>query len=198
MIIWVNGAFGSGKTHTTHELMRRIPNSYVYDPEEVGFFIRDNIPSKLKLSDFQDFPMWREFNYKMLEYIGREHDGIIIVPMTITDKAYFDEVIGKLKREGINIKHFSLLASKETLLKRLKKRGDGRDSWAAQQIERCINSLSDDLFEEHIITDSMTIDEVVEHIAAACGIDLVPDNRNWMMRKVDRFKIWCKHIRLFK
>ncbi len=198
MIIWINGAFGSGKTHTSYELARRIPNSYVYDPEEVGFFIRDNIPSKLKLSDFQDFPMWREFNYRMLEYISREHEGVIIIPMTITNKTYFDEIVGKLKREGIDIRHFSLLGSRETLLKRLKKRGDGKNSWPAQQIERCINSLSDDLFEEHITTDNMTIDEVVEYIAAACGIDLAPDNRSWMMRKIDGFKIWCRHIRLFR
>lgn len=178
MIIWINGAFGSGKTNTAYELMRRIPNSYVYDPEEAGYFIRDNIPSPLKLSDFQDFPMWREFNYKMLKYISKEYNGVIIVPMTITNKVYFNEVLVKLKGQGVNIKHFSLLANKETLLKRLKKRGDGRDSWASKQIERCINSLSDDLFEEHIITDNMTIDEVVEYIAGACNIDLTPDNRS--------------------
>ncbi|HBD65376.1 MAG TPA: tunicamycin resistance protein, partial [Clostridiales bacterium] len=45
MIIWINGAFGSGKTQTANELHRRIKNSYVYDPENIGFFIRDNIPS---------------------------------------------------------------------------------------------------------------------------------------------------------
>lgn len=37
MIFWVNGAFGAGKTQTSYELHRRIPNSFVYDPENVGF-----------------------------------------------------------------------------------------------------------------------------------------------------------------
>ena len=36
MIIWINGAFGSGKTNVAYELNRRIESSYVYDPEEIG------------------------------------------------------------------------------------------------------------------------------------------------------------------
>ncbi|MEI3604813.1 hypothetical protein SPD48_03840 [Pseudogracilibacillus sp. SE30717A] len=47
MIIWVNGAFGSGKTQTAYELHRRISNSFVYDPEIIGFFIGKNIPKEL-------------------------------------------------------------------------------------------------------------------------------------------------------
>lgn len=39
MIIWINGAFGSGKTQTSYELQRRIPNSVVYDPEKIGFLL---------------------------------------------------------------------------------------------------------------------------------------------------------------
>lgn len=30
MIIWLNGAFGSGKTQTAYELHRRLRNSYIY------------------------------------------------------------------------------------------------------------------------------------------------------------------------
>jgi adenylylsulfate kinase-like enzyme len=41
MIIWLNGAFGSGKTRTAYELHRRIPQSYIFDPENIGFCIRE-------------------------------------------------------------------------------------------------------------------------------------------------------------
>ncbi|WP_353095654.1 hypothetical protein [Tissierella praeacuta] len=44
MIIWLNGAFGSGKTTCAFELSRRFPNSFVYDPENIGYFIRNNTP----------------------------------------------------------------------------------------------------------------------------------------------------------
>ncbi|CAI6224437.1 hypothetical protein NRS6186_01805 [Bacillus subtilis] len=40
MIIWINGAFGSGKTQTAFELHRRLNPSYVYDPEKMGFALR--------------------------------------------------------------------------------------------------------------------------------------------------------------
>ena len=31
MIIWLNGAFGAGKTQTAYALRRRLPGSYVVD-----------------------------------------------------------------------------------------------------------------------------------------------------------------------
>ncbi|MFB4279186.1 MULTISPECIES: hypothetical protein [unclassified Nonomuraea] len=37
MLVWINGPFGGGKTHTAHELHRRLPSSVVCDPEHVGF-----------------------------------------------------------------------------------------------------------------------------------------------------------------
>jgi uridine kinase len=93
MIIWINGAFGSGKTQTSYELHRRITNSYVYDPENIGFFIRRNIPKEAHKGDFQNYAVWREFNYSMLKYMDQEYDGIIIVPMTIVNPQYFNEII---------------------------------------------------------------------------------------------------------
>ena len=64
MIIWINGAFGSGKTTCAYELHRRLPNSYVYDPENIGFVIRDNIPDEMKQKDFQDYEQWRSLIWK--------------------------------------------------------------------------------------------------------------------------------------
>ena len=51
MIIWLNGAFGSGKTQTAFELQRRLPNAYVFDPENAGYFIRKNVPVSLSADD---------------------------------------------------------------------------------------------------------------------------------------------------
>lgn len=63
MIIWINGAFGSGKTTCAYELNRRLPDSFVYDPENIGYFIRENIPKKLHELDFQNHEQWWGFNY---------------------------------------------------------------------------------------------------------------------------------------
>lgn len=196
MIIWINGAFGAGKTTTAYELHRRIPNSYVYDPENVGFFLRKNMPKQLWKNDFQDHEAWREMNVSMLQMLSREFEGVIIVPMTIVNPQYFNEILEKLRDEHVDIKHFALLASKETLLKRLKSRGDGKHSWPARQIDRCLSSLSQEMFQTHLYTDQLTPEDIINQIAEACGIGLQPDHRGRFRRKLDRLITQIKHIRI--
>lgn len=196
MIIWINGAFGSGKTQAAHELNRRINNSIIYDPEQAGFFINKNLPKSMHRGDFQDFSMWREINYSMLKMIHEEFDGTIIIPMTVVN--YFNEIIGRLRAEGIEIYHFTLWASKETLLKRLKKRLDRENSWPAQQIDRCMEGLAKEEFGVHIETDTMTIDEVVEKISELVSISLLPDSRSKLKKSLDRTVTQIKQLRLFQ
>lgn len=124
MILWINGAFGAGKTQTAFELHRRIPHSFVYDPENAGYFIRKNIPPSIKKPDFQEYPLWREFNYAMLKHIACEYDGVIIAPMTVVDPVYFEEIVGRLRTDGMTVKHFALCAPREVILQRLKSRGN--------------------------------------------------------------------------
>jgi len=198
MIIWINGAFGAGKTQTAFELHRRIKNSFVYDPENLGFFISKNIPSSLKKKgDFQDYEVWRELNYSLIKYIEVNFDGVLIIPMTIVNPKYFNEIVGYLRNQGVIVKHFALMASKETLLKRLRSRGDGTNSWPAQQIDRCLEGLSNEDFQSHINTENMTIDDVVEKIAFMSNINLLPDNMGRLEKRVNRIITQIKHIRLF-
>jgi hypothetical protein len=197
MIIWVNGAFGSGKTQASHELHRRIPGSFIYDPENIGYFLQKNIPRAMAKSDFQDYTLWREFNYSMLKHLDSEYDGVIIVPMTIVDPAIFDEIVGKLRSNGVILNHFTLWASADTLLKRLRSRGDGKHSWPAQQIDRCLKGLSDDVFERRINTEHLRIEEVAETIAFMLHIDLLPDPRGKLRKRLDRIKTQVKHIHWF-
>lgn len=194
MIIWINGTFGSGKTTTAYELQKRIPNSIVYDPERFGFVLMANVPKEMALDDFQDYPLWRDSNYALLKQIADGYFGIIIVPMTLTNETYFNEIIGKLRNNGVHVNHFTLTASSTTIKKRLRKRFEGKSSWAYQQMEKRLSSLSKKRFEEHILTDDMTIDEVVETIAARCGITLQPDHRSHVKKLLDRLLINIKEI----
>jgi len=196
LIIWVNGAFGSGKTTASYELNRRIANSFVYDPENVGFFIRKNVPKTMLKNNFQDHEIWREINFSILQSICNEFSGIIIVPMTIINPQYFNEIINKLRSTGIEVKHFTLLANRETLLKRLKSRGEGKNSWAAKQMDTCIASLSQDMFNLHIHTDNLTPEDIIDRIAKECNIELQADNRGIIKKKIDRLVTQIKHIRI--
>jgi deoxyadenosine/deoxycytidine kinase len=51
MIIMINGAFGVGKTTVAHRLHKSITNSMVYDPEEIGYMLRNIITNEIKTSD---------------------------------------------------------------------------------------------------------------------------------------------------
>ncbi|WP_239615743.1 AAA family ATPase [Cohnella mopanensis] len=195
MIIWINGAFGSGKTQTAAELHRRVVNSFVYDPENAGFFIRKNIPSPIRHDDFQDDPLWREFNYSMIRRLDREYEGVTIVPMTVVNPLYFEEIVGRLRAEGVTIHHFALCASKETIRKRLRSRGEGRGSWAFRQVDRCNEGLSAEAFKHHVDTENKTVSDNVELIASLCGIELLPDNRGKARKAVDRWVTQVKQIR---
>lgn len=195
MIIWLNGAFGAGKTQTAFELHRRLPGSFVFDPENAGYYIRKNVPRALAKSDFQDYPLWREFNYSFLRYLDREYNGTLIVPMTIVDPSYFAEIAGKLREEGVTVHHFALCATRETLLKRLRSRGERAGGWPAQQIDRCVAGLAHEAFREHLQTDELSIRQVAETIAQRLGIELQPDNRSRLARWKDRIATQIRHIR---
>lgn len=195
MIIWINGAFGVGKTQTSFELHRRIENSFVYDPENVGYFIRKNIPKQIHEGDFQSYPMWRDFNFKMLKYLSENYTGIIIAPMTITNPQYYDEIIGRLIKEGIEIKHFILFAEKSTILKRLGKRFESKSGWAAQQIDRCLYAFKHDITDHIINTEGKDIYQVVEEISQKSNIKLKEDKRSRPKKMLDRLITQVKHIR---
>ena len=89
--------------------------------------------------------------------------GPVIVPMTVTNKQYYDELISKLRLEQVEVHHYILYANKSTLLKRLRKRFEYETSWAAQQIDRCLVAFQNEITEGIIQTDAMTIDEVVAY-----------------------------------
>lgn len=194
MILWLNGAFGAGKTQTAYELRRRLPGSYVYDPENAGYFIRDNLPPGMRPADFQDLPLWRSLTLDMLRLIAAGHDGDIIVPMTIVDRGYYDEMIGALSREH-RLCHVILWAERETLQKRLASRLEGHRSWGALQMERCLQALVEDIPGEKLPTDGLTIGEVARRAADLAGLSLAPDHRSGPRKALDRALVQIRHIR---
>lgn len=82
MLIWLNGSFGVGKTQTANELHFRLPESFVCDPEKIGFTLFKVIPRSIR-GDFQDLALWRQFTRNTLEYVLHEYHAPVIVPMTI-------------------------------------------------------------------------------------------------------------------
>ncbi|MNT15940.1 Tunicamycin resistance protein [compost metagenome] len=170
----INGAFGSGKTSAAHMLQPLIPNSMIYDPEEVGFMIRKIISEDIRLEtertdDFQDIELWRVLTVKIAQEVKMKYNKQLIVPMTIYKIENFDYIHNGFKDIDRNVKHFCLEASEETLRKRLSLRGDTPGGWTYQQISKCVQGLSNERFEKHINTNHKSTDEVVEEILLDIG-----------------------------
>ena len=82
---------------------------------------------------------------------------------------YFDQIIGELLCEGVKIRHFILQAPKETIVERLLHRGEPRNSWAEQQIDRCIYAFNGEISGERIDTSGRSIEDVANCILAKIG-----------------------------
>ncbi|WP_405809010.1 NUDIX hydrolase [Streptomyces sp. NBC_01520] len=197
MIVWINGAFGAGKTSAACELIDLIPNSTFYDPELTGGGLRHLLPQKklAEVSDIQDLPIWRRMVVDTAAALLAELPGVLVVPMTLLRQEYRDEIFGGLASRRIPVCHV-LLSPEETILRR---RIAGREEfagdpghnersgqWAYEHIEPYLAAL------EWITADALTIDtsaltpqETAERIAEAvrtgeareCGIVQTPQPR---------------------
>jgi len=171
LILWINGAFGSGKTSVAEEIEKRVEKAFIYDPEQVGYFLWDNFPDELKRKgNFQHIEIWREFNYKILKHINENYIGIIIVPMTIYKKQYYDEIIGRLVNDDILVKHFILSVSKQTIIKRLVKRGEPNDGWEAQHIDVCLNAFETEISEHKVEAEFLNVIETASKIISLTNL----------------------------
>jgi hypothetical protein len=165
-------------------------------------------PPKLR-GDFQDLPAWRQGVYEVLDLALGKHDGPLIVPMTIVEPGYFQEIIGRLRERGHDVRHFSLLAQRETVLRRLRERGFGhaiqfiagknaslrRETFAVSRLEVCLERLSRPEFAVHIWTDKLTVPQVADHIAGSAGLTLQPNIDSVLSGRLRRAWIGIKHIR---
>ncbi|MDQ0711520.1 8-oxo-dGTP pyrophosphatase MutT (NUDIX family)/predicted kinase [Streptomyces luteogriseus] len=117
-VVWINGAFGAGKTTTARELIELIPNSTLFDPEVIGGALAHLLPPKrlAEVGDFQDLPIWRRLVIDTAAAMLAELGGPLVVPMTLLRQEYRDEIFGGLAARRIPVSHI-LLAPAETILR---------------------------------------------------------------------------------
>lgn len=89
MIVMINGAFGAGKTTIAEMLLPLIPNSMIYDPEEVGFMLRKIVTEEIRLEGDSIDILERTVKREIFEEVGIEiKDTVHYVQSTsfVTDK----------------------------------------------------------------------------------------------------------------
>ncbi|MEK4080049.1 AAA family ATPase [Solibacillus sp. FSL K6-1126] len=165
----INGAFGVGKTTIANRLLNEIENSMLYDPEEIGYMLRNVIPIDIKRTEsatgnFQDLDLWKELTVDMGKKLITKYEINLIVPMTIREIEYFHYIYKGFKRIDEQTYHFCLNASKETIYERLIERGEEEGNWCFQQTDKCLAAYNQYDFGEYIDTEKNSIDEIIQHI----------------------------------
>ncbi|MEU7562549.1 NUDIX hydrolase [Streptomyces eurythermus] len=186
-VVWINGAFGAGKTTTARELIELIPNSALFDPEIIGGALTHLLPPKrlAEAGDFQDLPIWRRLVVDTAAAMLTELGGTLVVPMTLLRQEYRDEIFGGLAARRIPVHHL-LLAPTETILR---ERIAGREippetpdgeirvrQWSSDHIEPYRAALASWLTADAhpLDTSALTPYETAVRIAEAVGNGTVP------------------------
>ena len=175
MIVWVNGAFGSGKSTLVDELRPRWPEALVYDPELVGYVLKEIVA--VPTGDFQDLRLWRRQVADLAVGLVQEYERPVLVPMTLVNPEYVGEIFGVLKEAGINVRHFFLKVSRDTLEQRIDTRSFTPDAperdeqvrrWCRARIEACMTASdtlpSGTVFLDGELTPGELADEVLTRV----------------------------------
>ena len=166
LVVWINGAFGVGKTSVAEELVPLLPGSLLFDPELIGVMLRHVIPAEEQTDDFQDIPTWRELTRDALVSLARARvPDRIVVPMTLVDGRYFEEVVGGIGERGVRVVHVTLEAPAEVVAERLRARS-GDEEWGLARVAGCVGALRDKRFATHVDASRTSPSELAEQIAA--------------------------------
>jgi hypothetical protein len=200
VLVWINGPFGVGKTASAFDLHRRLPGSLVCDPEHLGAGLHRMIPRALR-TDFQDLTAWRTGVHEVLDLVGRAHDGPVIVPMTVTDEGYFAQIVGRLRADGHDVRHFALLADRATVLRRIGRRSIGpaatMDRWAVGRLDDCLAALRRPAFADQVDTAGLTVPQVADTIARLAGLTVRPDTDGPLRAALRRYGTSVRHVRIW-
>ncbi|WP_428934011.1 NUDIX hydrolase [Streptomyces sp. ACT015] len=187
MIVWINGAFGAGKTTTARELIDLIPNSTLFDPEVIGATLTRLLPAKhlAEVNDYQDLPIWRRLVIDTAAAMLAELGGTLVVPMTLLRQEHRDEIFGGLAARRIGVHHFVLAPSESELRRRVADRevpaepADGEirvRQWSFDHIEPYRAALASWLSADaHLVdTSALSARDAAGRIAEALGNGEVP------------------------
>ncbi|GAA0419374.1 AAA family ATPase [Virgibacillus salarius] len=169
MILMINGAFGVGKTCVANELIKIMDNSMIFDPEEVGFMLRNILRQNIKqvestTGDFQEFHLWKVLTVETAKLLVATYQKTLVVPMTIREPEYFRYIFNGFKMIDEQTIHFCLTAKEETIFNRLRKRGEAEGNWCFRQTKKCIESFQENDFSIYIDTEHTAIDKVAQVI----------------------------------
>jgi chloramphenicol 3-O-phosphotransferase len=165
-VVWINGPFSAGKTSVANALAKSLDRAFLLDPEFIGVTLRDHlVPPSFYPGDFQDLALWRSFTRDAVLDAALRDDTVIVVPMTVARPDYFEEIVGTI-RDRIRLHHFTLMASREEILRRELGRPDDTGAWAAKTVDRVLPELAGARYAEHLDAEAHSAPQLAAQILA--------------------------------
>ncbi|WP_307874774.1 ATP-binding protein [Frankia nepalensis] len=194
-LLWINGPNAVGKTQVAFSLARRLPGSFVSDPEHLGFAMRRMLP-KARRVDFREIPLWRHGAGAMLARALAGDEDPVIVPMTVVDVGQLAELTAPARDAGHRVQHVTLLASPATMRRRIQRRGETSRGFSARQVDHSLAVLRGEGFARHLDTDDLTIAQVADDIAHGAGFTPRPETDGLLARRARQLTVQLRHIRV--
>lgn len=169
VIVFINGAFGVGKTTVARLLRARLPGSGIFDPEFVGRALQV-LPGWVvhhRSDDFQDLPQWRRLSLIGIGLTRRVRRHVI-VPMAISNPDYLRELLDGARRIDPRVSHVCLTAPLDVIYQRLAGRGtrnDAAGAWAFRRAAECHVAHVSPLFAEWLPTERLSTIETADAVA---------------------------------
>jgi len=118
VLVWINGAFGVGKTTAARRLRELDPRWRIFDPESVGYMLRANL-AEVAFDDFQDLSAWRALVPAVAgEVIKHTHDDLVAV-QTVLQEAHWRELSSGFAEREVSVLHVLLDADDDSLRARI-------------------------------------------------------------------------------
>ena len=118
MIVWINGPFGGGKTTTARIVTERIARLRAFDPEWVGYLLRDHLRDQ-EIDDFQDLPSWRRLVPIVAAELHRTTGDSLVAVQTVLNQQYWNELSLGLDLADLALVHVVLDVDEGTLRSRI-------------------------------------------------------------------------------
>lgn len=177
MIVWLNGAFGVGKTSTAKELCKLLPSPRIHNPEVLGSVLQHTI-GRLQRGDFQHLTSWRRGTVALTRWATR-NNATVIVPMSVLRPDYLDGLLSGLLAHGHDVHHVLLDAPSPVLHARITE-GDAEEpratEWRREHVEN-YGDVRGELAARGITIDTADLppQQVAAAVAHSLGFVGTPD-----------------------
>ena len=165
MILWINGAFGAGKTTTAGLVTKRLDGAKVFDPEYVGYLLMPFVESPT--GDCQDLPLWRHLVIQTLTGLAQQHPRAWVAPMSLINAAYRTEIFDGIRAAGVDLHEVILRVPEQQLRTRIDEDQVEAEArrWRQDHVTQALTTFAS-LTDAHFVDASQPAERVAEAVAA--------------------------------